>query len=78
MKTSQDFTQEAGIIDIVDASTVYYCYPEPGTDSENNESWAICRAKLTGTAWTFKWAYGSQDKIFKASDRLTLNYTFLK
>ncbi len=78
MKISENFSENVGIVDQVDDSTIYMCYPEPGTTSEHDASWAICRAKKTGTAWKYEWAKGTDEKAFKASDRLTLNYSFLK
>jgi len=78
MKISEDYSQGAGIIDVVDDSTIYYLYPAFGVTSEIEPRWAICRAKKTGTAWKYQWAEGSLEKIFKASDRLTLNYSWIK
>ena len=78
MKTSEDQSQNAGIVDMFDESSIYYCYPDLGVTSEEDPKWAICRAKKIGTAWHYQWAKGLQDKIFKASERLTLNYSWLK
>ncbi len=78
MKISEDYSQGAGIIDIPDESTIFFCYPESGTIGETDAKWAICKAKKIGTAWHYKWANGSQEKVFKASERTTLNYSFLK
>lgn len=78
MKTSEDYNQRAGIIDVVDESTIYYCYPELGVIGEHESKWAICRAKKTGTAWHYQWASGSLEKTFKASERTSLIYSWLK
>lgn len=78
MKTSENFAESAGIVDQVDDNTIYFCYPLPGTTSEYDASWSIMRAKKIDTAWHYTWANGTQEKIFKASDRASLNYTFLK
>ena len=78
MKTSEDQSQNPGIVDMVDDSTVYYCYPDLGVTNEMDPHWAICRAKKTGTAWYYQWVNGSQEKLFKASERLTLNYSWIK
>jgi hypothetical protein len=78
MKTSEDFSQNAGIIDVVDENTIYYCYPELGVTSEAEAKWSICRAKKTGTAWHYQWANGKLEKTFKASERTALNYSYVK
>lgn len=78
MKVSNDFSKDAGIIDIVDNSTIYYLYPDSGVSSETQPGWAICRAKKVGTAWHYQWAQGSLEKTFKASERLTYNYSWIK
>ncbi|MEI6175125.1 MAG: hypothetical protein WCR01_15375 [Bacteroidota bacterium] len=78
MKISEDYSQNAGIVDIADEETIYYCYPELGTTSEIQAKWAICRAKKNGTAWYYQWAEGSLERTFKASERLTLDYSWIK
>ena len=78
MKITEDQMQNPGIIDVVDDSTIYTCYPELGATSDHEPQWSICRAKKIGTAWYYEWSFGTLDKIFKASDRLTLQYSFLK
>lgn len=69
---------EPAIIDAVDENTIYHCYPEPGTTSEHDAKWAIMRIRKSGTAYIYEWAYGTTERIFKASDRSSLNYSFLK
>ena len=78
MKTSEDFSQQAGIIVVVDDATIYYCYPEFGVTSEIEPKWSICPAKKTATAWHYQWAGGSMEKTFKASERTALNYSWIK
>jgi len=66
-------------VDIIDDNTIYKGYPAEGTVSENTGTWAI--EKLTrdpGTGiWTILWAEGTEECIFKWSDRTTLVYEFL-
>lgn len=78
MKVSEDQFENAGIIDPVDDSTIYYCFPEPGTSSEAETKWGICRAKKFGTAWHYQWAEGTTEKKFQASKRTELNYSWPK
>lgn len=77
MKFSEDFSEKPGIIDLVDDSTIYYCFPMQGTRSEAEARWAICRAKKIGTAWHYQWAEGTDEKRFQASKRTELSYSWL-
>lgn len=67
-------------VDQVDENTVYRGYPEGGTTSEKQSTWAIektVRDTATGV-WTTLWAQGSDDTRFRWTDRTVLVYSFLK
>ena len=78
VQSTDDPRTAAALIDVVSSDIVYLCYPAPGTIADTDETWAIKKVELVGTEWTFKWAGGTSDKKWAASDRLTLTYQFLR
>ena len=77
-KSCTDPTHNVGIVDVADDETIYLCYPKRGTTSENDASWSIQRITVVGTTYVYEWAFGTTNKVFKASERTTLSYSFLK
>lgn len=76
--SNRNLVDDVGLVDVTDGSTIYLCYPKKGTIDEDSSSWSIQRISVSGSIYIYEWAGGTREKMFKASDRALLNYTFLK
>lgn len=86
METSENKLKIEGLIIEVSADVSYICYPELKTTSEAEPKWAIQEIKThrpggddTYPVKTYyKWAEGSTEKKFKASEYAGYNYSWPK